>query len=71
MKTLDYFLIALIIALLMLAVSCTKEDDDRCINYLLEQEAAEPVCVDGICTIQYFTTITCSFNETDRKKFTD
>ena len=55
----------------MLAVSCTKEDDDRCINYLLEQEAAEPVCVDGICTIQYFTTITCSFNETDRKKFTD
>jgi len=71
MKTLDYFLIALIVALLMLAVSCTKEEDDRCINYLLEQESSEPVCRDGICTIQYFTTITCSFNETDRKKFTD
>ncbi len=71
MKTLDYFLIALIIALLMLAVSCTKEEDDRCINYLLEQESSEPVCIGGICTIQYFTTITCSFNETDRKKFTD
>ncbi len=71
MKIFDYMLLALVVFLLLLAVSCTKEDDDRCINYLVEQEAAEPVCVDGICTIQYFTTITCSFNETDRKKFTD
>ena len=71
MKTLDYLFIALLVALLMLAVSCTKEDEDRCMNYLIEQESGEVVCKDGICTIQYFTTITCSFNETDRKKFTD
>tara|TARA_R110002051_G_scaffold12584_2_gene43562 strand:- start:1008 stop:1208 length:201 start_codon:yes stop_codon:yes gene_type:complete len=62
MKILDYLFIALLIALLMLAVSCTKEDDDRCIDYLIEQYQKDDIqCLDGICEVTYITEIYCSY----------
>jgi len=70
MKLFDYMLLALIVLMLLLSVSCTKEED-RCIDHSIEQEKGEEVCVDGICTIQFYTTITCSFNEEDIDKFYD
>tara|TARA_R100001244_G_C5159907_1_gene130881 strand:- start:888 stop:1091 length:204 start_codon:yes stop_codon:yes gene_type:complete len=67
MKILDYLLIALVIALLMLAVSCTKEDDDRCINYLVEQYQKDDIqCSDGICEVTYITEIYCSYYENSK-----
>ena len=67
MKTLDYLFIALLIALLMLAVSCTKEDEDRCIDYLVEQYQKDDIqCLDGICEVTYITEIYCSYYETGK-----
>ena len=75
MKTSDYiilfFNIILFFYLLISVFSCAKEDEERCIDYLIEQEKGEEVCVNGICTIQFHTTITCSFNEEDIDEFSD
>ncbi len=66
MKLFDYLLLALIVFLLLLSVSCQKEDE-RCITYEVEQyQLGETICENGVCEETYITEIYCSYYETNR-----
>jgi hypothetical protein len=66
MKLFDYFLLVLIVFLLLLSVSCEKEDE-RCITYEVEQyQQGETLCENGVCEETYITEIYCSYYEANR-----